>query len=669
VIPPTISEGAFQNNLHVDIPLYLDFRRVPSDLQTRYQWARGWRGGHRKIKAKERPAARYISEAEYEAFLDRQMYLGTSEPLDPQQTVSLFREDQTLPFDPSSRTQACWRFFDLFVEMAAKDRFIIDKGEGWRYWTGLRRNYVTQHLNGKHPVGVIGHTRTHFIILDNDNHDQHQDIFLAKCRVLLDEFHGQDLCHFQLKENSTSGLHLIFIYNKSQPLEKLRCRFRERLLKLDQKYPELHQQIRLQQELDIKSKKSTKLKTLGEVEIYPDKENGIRLPLCPGRLMATDRLLSPVHHRKQMVADVESYVNWLWDEQRQYIEKEVVLDYLESHLQANQSLSNPTPQPDLSYYCSISESDASTSQLEANSNPRPKPKKISWKGNFHRFLCDWWIDGENHGIDLNTHIDVLVRSFMGRNYSDIDIELRVMEFIEELPPTAMSCSSRLRDADHKGIRDVVRRCVRQGFGGQEKPELSRWIFSELRHNCPWFDPGDKQTWKSVYSKSLKSDLQIGWDRIPGLIPYWMDVLKVKEQEVVGRLLDGIVNLVKDKIEQGNGFGRVFLQKWIRDKCPEIKVGYVAKVQRILKELQDRGIIQRVKLGFRPCGKTKGKCSTWKVGWQVEQLLSQSPTNPTPQPDLSYYCSISESSFETCSVEVLDSGEVLLHPTSDWSCHA
>ncbi len=667
VSPPSKFGGKTSGSVLQDIPLYLDFRDVPAGLHTRYQFARGFvTGKHLKIRPKQRPIARYASPAEYQRHMDQEMYLGTFRPFDAERAVGLYREDHTAPYKPSSRTQACWKYFDLFFQNAAKESFIIDEGDGWRCWAGLKRSYLTQHLNGRRHVGVYGDERTSFILLDNDNHDQHLEIFQAKNRMLIDEFHGENCCHFQFKAGATSGLHLILVYPNWQSLEKLRGQYRERLLKLDQKDPELFERIKRQQELDIEQNGSTKLKTLGELEIYPDVENGIRLPLCHGRLVATDRIMSEIQHRKRAVADVEAYMGWISNPNRKYIDKEVVLKYLEENAKSRcSSITTPTPHPDIYSFCSISETKPSKPK-------KPPKRKVSWKGNFFRFWLDWWICGDNHGIDLNTLLEITVLAFLERQYSDSEIEDTIMDYVHDLPPEAASCSSRLRDMEFGEIRAVVRRNIKKGFDGQANPKLSHWIFSEIRHNCPWFDPGDRSTWARTWAKMAKSSLKCDWDRVTGAIPFWMEVLKVKEADVVRRFLDGIVNLVIDKEREGRGFGRIYLQEWIRDKCPEIKVGYNAKVQKILKLLDETGIVHRIKKGFRPIGKEKGQCSQWEVGWRAKGLLepdSSSLITPSPHPDIYSFCSISDSSYETCWVEVLDSGEIVVHPGSEVSCSA
>ena len=664
-------ETKHPENIVGDVPLYLDFRHVPAGLHTRYQFARGFATGkHLKIWPKERPVARYVSADEYQRHIEREMYLGTYGPFDEQRAVGLYSEEQTLPYKPSPRTQAYWQYFDLFFQNAAKETFIIDQGDGWRCWTGLKRSYLIQHLNGKRAVGVYGHERTRFIVLDNDNHDQHWDIFQAKNRLLIDEFHGEHRSHFQFKAGATTGLHMIFVFDRSRPLEELRGEFRERLLGLDRKDTELFERIRMQQAADIELNGTTKLKTLGELEIFPDVENGIRLPLCRGRLVAIDRLLKPIQHRKKPVADVESYMAWIHDPNRQYIDREVVLAYLEDNARIQSfSTTTPPPHPDIHSFCSISKT---TTTTPVSKPPQPAKRKIAWKGNFFRFWCDWWLCGDSHGITLNTLLEITVLAFLERQYSHHEIEDKIMGYVFKLPPEARACSSRLRDKEFGEIRAVVRRGIEKGFDCQANSKQSRWIFSEIQHNCPWFDPGDRTTWARTWSKPVKSELKIEWERATGAISFWIEVLNVKEAQVVRRFLDGVVNLVIDKQREGRGFGRVYFQKWIREKFPEIKVGYNAKVQRVLTLLKDTGVICRTRMGFRPVGKDKGRCSQWELGWRTTELLetgSSSSTTPSPHPDIHSFCSILDSTMETCWVEVLDSGKIVVHPAAEDCCSA
>ena len=55
------------------------------------------------------------------------------------------------------------------------------------------------------------------------------------------------------------------------------------------------------------------MKTLGELEIFPDTQKGFRLPLCAGRTMLLDRPLELVfdNRLKREIHDVIGYVTWL----------------------------------------------------------------------------------------------------------------------------------------------------------------------------------------------------------------------------------------------------------------------------------------------------------------------------------------------------------------------
>jgi len=579
-------------------------------------------------------------------------YLGISQPVDIRKTISLLSEDQVEEFSPTARTKANWKFFDLVFELGEKSKFIRDGDDGWRTCPEFRRNNVIRHLNGRESVGVFGDKGTRFLVLDIDNHDKHHgqflrrsnEIFLRKVRILMDEFHGRFKCHYQFRERRTSGIHFIFAFNHVVSLKPAIDDFRKHLLRLDEAHPDLYTEIRT-----LQSEGCSTIKTLGETEIYPNKENAVCLPLAPGRLVATDRILSTVKHLKKDVADVESYVNWLGDLNRQYISKEIVLSYLERHLPE-------VTEQDLEVaYLKMQDGGPVEPASQAKKHGKSPASKPTWKGHLFEYIHGFWIDGNSNDISLNEHIRVLVLCFLSYRggYSNLEIESRMMEFVQDLPPAARSASQRLANRQWKSIRGVIRRCIKTGFGGQPKDKASSWKFSEIAHTFPSFDPGDKLTWQRVRAVSEKSNLQIDWNHVAGLIVHWTSVLKVKDPAIVTEFLSAIVNLAVDKEMQGNGFGRQFLQKWIRDKFPQIKVGDDSKVKKILTELRVRGIVERTEKGFRGRG-----ASRWTLGWMTKQLLAG---NTTYKMDLYLRGLLSPAPYETCTVELSETGKMLITP--------
>ena len=86
------------------------------------------------------------------------------------------------------------------------------------------------------------------------------------------------------------------------------------------------------------------MKPLAGAEVYPNSSNGVRLPLCEGRTVLIDKPLGLVRNRNgRQVQDVEAYIGWILDENRQYMAKEEVLAYL-------RSASNLLPIPQSQFY-------------------------------------------------------------------------------------------------------------------------------------------------------------------------------------------------------------------------------------------------------------------------------------------------------------------------------
>ena len=152
------------------------------------------------------------------------------------------------------------------------------------------------------------------------------------------------------------------------------------------------------------------------LEIYPDPNQSVRLPLCRDREMLLDKSLPLVTHRNQQVQDVEGYIRWIEDPNREYMPKEKVLDYL--------------------HYFSF-----------PATAPKSKPKKKitatsssgeSWNGNLKRWLCQFWIEGNANARSLNEHIAVLSRLAACYGHPPEPIVKAIKSFVGELPQSILT---------------------------------------------------------------------------------------------------------------------------------------------------------------------------------------------------------------------------------------
>jgi hypothetical protein len=130
---------------------------------------------------------------------------------------------------------------------------------------------LKKHLNGGEKYGVRGGKWTRFGSIDLDLHEGDPAIFLEQFLVLLDEFRGKDGWHFQVADKDAGGVHLVQTFRRQVLLEDYRKALRERLQTLDERHPDLAARAR-----------ASGMKTLGELEIFPDPQKGFRLPFVCG---------------------------------------------------------------------------------------------------------------------------------------------------------------------------------------------------------------------------------------------------------------------------------------------------------------------------------------------------------------------------------------------------
>ena len=332
------------------------------------------------------------------------------------------------------------------------------------------------------------------------------------------------------------------------------------------------------------------------LEIYPDPNQSVRLPLCRDREMLLDKSLPLVTHRNQQVQDVEGYIRWIEDPNREYMPKEKVLDYL--------------------HYFSF-----------PATAPKSKPKKKltatsssgeSWNGNLNRWLCQFWIEGHSNARSLNEHIAVLSRLAACYGHPESEIVKAIKSFVGELPACARSCSSRLLKGKLKNIDRVIESTAKfacDGNGHQDDPGLSTTKLKKVLAKWTGFNPLDKSTW----GLKSRSNITPNWtdEQKQKICVYLRKPLFVKDDELVLRFVDAIVNLTIDKEREGNGWHKDYLQTWMKSKFPTINCGKAQKRQAILVALQDLGIIHSL---FK--GRPKLFVTRWTLGEMAQKAIGE-----------------------------------------------
>jgi hypothetical protein len=474
--------------LDQSLPAY-PFAQVPPNLGTRRQWKRR----RRKVRKGEKPVAR-LQWAEWDVVeTERFETDGTQKTIKEKRLVvkecGLFSEGQTAPYRATGRTVAINIFCQYFLRFTSRDYYLwwldepLDGGKpGWRSCSGrLPESHAKKHISGTEKYGVRGGKKTRFGAIDLDLHEGDPEIFLAQFRVLLDEFHGKDGWHFQVSDTDAGGVHLIQTFREPLPLGSYRQELRRRLGALDDRHPELAARAR-----------AAGMKTLGELEIFPNTQDGFRLPLCAGRTMLLDRPLPRVLDKrlKREVGDVVGYVSWLTRDDKRYMPADDVFNYVKARLR--------TPQP-------------KPQRVEAEPAPKPKKQKKEpsgslgslgkMKGRYSQVLADFWQGRLAVPDTLNTGIRLLALPLP--YYLDEDEAIELIErFVDELPDVTFS--DRLTCGDRPEVSRIIRNTVRQvynGNGGQPDPELSaRKLQATV---AAWkrrgFDPTDKSTWDRASS--------------------------------------------------------------------------------------------------------------------------------------------------------------------------
>ena len=588
--------------------------RVPPNLKTAQQWLRAGR----RVRKQEQPVARVV----YPEIVEGQYSFGPDtvilDETDDFSVVSakptpLFDLDQTRPYQATPRMFAYWAFEDIFLKHSRKDCWIRKTdaitGEELEEWLTesehdfftkfhkrnlLSSNLIRRHINQRQIIGVKSGTLTRFVVIDLDFHGRNQRVFEAQAQVLLDKFHGVGTWHYQVKRHDVTGLQLIHVFDRPKELAVVQQEVRAILVELDAQHPELAAEAR-----------AVGMKTLAELEVYPTQNgNGVRLPLCRDREMLLDKPLPLVTYRKKQVQDVEGYIRWLEDPNRQHLPKEKVLGYLHYHAWERTSLRVRAA------------SKPSTSRAVQFDQRR-------WRGNMRRWLYEFWIEGNANGRPLNEHIAVLARLAAVQGYSEEEIRDCVNAFVRSLPKRADACSSRLMKGKFHQIENVVRSTAEYAYesnGHQPDPEGSTDIFAAALMRWPGFDALDMSTWTVPVTKTT-------------VIPNWSDEqrrrlcaffrrpLFVKDDDLIIRFINGIVNLTIAKEKEGHGWGKEYLLKWMISQFPEIKCAKDEKRQRIIKCLESEGIIQVL---FR--GRSGMYATHWSLGSVAKLALGMTDSD-------------------------------------------
>ncbi|MBX9671785.1 MAG: hypothetical protein K2X93_29620, partial [Candidatus Obscuribacterales bacterium] len=195
------------------------------------------------------------------------------------------------------------------VVLAESPRDIKGK---WRCVHGpLTRSMIKSHINGNTYYGIYGGQQTNHYVIDLDLHSGDPDLFRRRLEHLVPIFQARFASHYSV---SDGGVHIIGVLDKKLALAEARKTLINVLLNYD--LPDLGL---------ISSGGSP------AIELFPDPNRGIRLPLAKDRLVLLDQLLPNRQLRSgRAVPDVKYYMNWINNPKREYMNASEVINLVNS---------------------------------------------------------------------------------------------------------------------------------------------------------------------------------------------------------------------------------------------------------------------------------------------------------------------------------------------------
>jgi len=461
----------------------------PPELDTRSRWERD----DRKIIKGEQAQAILVYEVTRKKYVGELPESGANAPVP--ETVSVLREiglysfEQTKRFFPKPRTLAIRALASIFLRYSSSQFYLWNFEGEWKSCNGrLSFERFQEHLAQKVIYGVRGNGRwTRYGGIDLDLHKGDRAIFLEQFDVLLEEFHGREGWHFQVADIDAQGVHLIQAFAGRVDYDLYRAGLRARLKALDLKYPDLAQRA-----------KNARMKSLGDLEIFPNVRNGLRLVFCRGRTMLLDSPLPMTLVRGKYTVDVVNYIAWV-NNPTAYMPRDDVFGYVASRLVARAGVVQDKPANGHDAAV-ITASHTPTTAGRADNNGR-----ASVKGKYARTIIDFWSGKITPSKSLNRHI-LLLANIAPFYFSDGSEAVRAIEdMIDGLED--ISVSDRLSSGNSAEISRVVTNTVNKAFAKSASNATLAATYEAWRQKG--FNPFDKSTWSDT-TGSMKVGADFEW---------------------------------------------------------------------------------------------------------------------------------------------------------------
>lgn len=462
---------------------------MPPDLDTRSRWEQH----NRKILKGERPKAVLVLEVKRKKFCGDVTNDGKKSPpseiITKYLEVGLYSFDQTKKFQPTLRTLAIRELRNIYLKYSSSEYYLWRFEEKWHSCHGrLSGERFLDHLDQKAIYGVRGNSRfTRYGGIDLDWHKGDKSIFLEQLNILLDEFHGRDGWHYQVADQDAQGVHFLQVSPDTFEYDLYRSGLRARLQAIDRKHPHLANRA-----------KDAGMKTLSDLEIFPNVINGLRLPFCIGRTMLLAGPLPKILLRGRQVVDVEKYIAWV-NSPSAYMSREDVYAFITSRLVARQDSGKRVV----------------TNNEKPSANPiaQPKPRdseststiRHSIKHQYATAIIAFWSGNDAPQKSLNRQI-LLLANVAPFYYDRPESAVTAIEdMIEGLDDVEFS--DRLSSGKRAEVSNVVKRNVKEAFSkSKSNPKLVATFEAWAKRG---FNPFDKSTWANNVS-GLKLGADFDW---------------------------------------------------------------------------------------------------------------------------------------------------------------
>jgi hypothetical protein len=201
------------------------------------------------------------------------------------------------------------------------------------------------------------------------------------------------------------------------------------------------------------------MKTLAELEIFPNEKNGFRLPLCSGRTMLLARPLPLVFNKRmgREVQDVIGYVRWLSSDEKTYLPAEEVIAFVKDRL------APPMPKVQPKAERQTKNKGGAGDGGMADLGPM--------RGCFAEKYRAFWTGQDTPPNSLNAWIGMTARALFHWPVDEEDAVALIERYIDELPD--VSFSDRLSGGNRAEVSRVVRNSIKRVYRSNGQGHLAQ----------------------------------------------------------------------------------------------------------------------------------------------------------------------------------------------------